>query len=261
MSKKEKKAAKTLASAKKNAAPAKQAEVQEVKAEPVIEAPAESTVKPVVESVVESTVKEKKEEKKEETLKVEKPKKVKKEEEKEEKKDEPIIVEVQEVTDNEPEIAPITSKIYDSGDRIDANHQIDLMRMVHTEFVSNPKANPTIQVAMKKQFDAMALNALMRYNAQVEADFQTLGIRVNNSLAIQMEKMARELYGITLKGLPAPNDPNQKILNFKDIPQEVKKEVKQDIKAESAPIPDPDPKLPEKDKGREFFPPFPVFIY
>ena len=242
MSKKEKKATKTLANVKKSTTPTKKAEVQEVKTEPVAETPAE----PVVEPVVESTVKEKKEEKKEETPKVEKPKKEKKETKKEEK--EPIIVEVEEITDNEPEVTPITNKMYDSGDRIDANHQIDLMKMVHTEYVSNPNANPTIQVAMKKQFDAMALNSLMRYNAQVEADFQTLGIKVNNSLAVQMEKMARELYGITLKGLPAPNDPNQKILQFKNIPQEIKKEVKQDIKAEETPIPDPDPQLPEKEK-------------
>lgn len=171
---------------------------------------------------------------------------------KEEKEKEAPVVEV-EVVNPEPEpeeeqVERIANRLYDKDDRIDANHQIDLMKMVHTEYVTNPNAHPNVQVAMKKQFDAMALQALMRYNAQVESDFQTLGIKVNNTLGVQMEKMARELYGITLKGLPSPDDPNQKVINFGEIPEPVKKEIKQDIKAEKKKIPEPDPKMSESDK-------------
>lgn len=240
MSKSKKQAKATLAEKKEVKKPVTMAQKEPEKT-PIVEAPAEPVVEPTVEPVVEEI---------KEPESIPEVKKTKKEK-KEEKKEEPPVVIAEVVTETEEntgEIAPVASKLYDPDDRIDANHQIDLMKMVHTEYVTNPNANATIQVAMKKQFDAMALNALMRYNAQVEADFQTLGIKVNNTLAVQMEKMARELYGITLKGLPAPNDPNQKILEFKDIPQEVKKEIKKDIEAEAKPIPEPDPKMPEKEK-------------
>lgn len=210
--------------------------------------PVEAPVEEVVEPVVEPTVKEEIKEPAKEPV-VEKPKKEKKKEETK-KTEEPIVVEPEPIVE-EPEteeIAPISNRMYDPADRIDANHQVDLMKMVHSEYVANPNANPTIQTMMKKQFDAMAVNMLMRYNEQVEKDYQTLGIKVTNTLAVQMEKAARELYGITLKGLPIPNDPNQRILEFKDVPQEVKKEVKKDIEAESKPIPEPDPQMSEKDK-------------
>lgn len=159
-------------------------------------------------------------------------------EEKKEKEEDPV-----------PSISQGIIKIAD-GERIDANHAIDLMKMVHTEYVSNNDAPQNLRIAMKGQFDAMAMIALMQYNAQVENDFKTLGVKVTNTMAVQMEKVAREMFGITLKGLPAPNDPNQTVINFgeSDIPEEVKKEAKKDAAAAEIPVPEPDPKMPDKEK-------------
>lgn len=204
---------------------------------------------------------EAKEEKQDDTVEVIEAVEIKEEEKKEEKKpsskkpkkeEKEVKVEEPEVIEPEAEpVAPIGKELrnIDPNDRIDANHQIDLMNMVHHEYVKNPKANPAIQIAMKKQFDAMAMLSLIRYNAQVESDFQTLGIKVPNTLAVQMEKVAREVFGITLKGLPAPDDPNQKVINFSEsLPQDIKKEAIADIKAEKKSIPQPDPEMKEKDK-------------
>lgn len=135
------------------------------------------------------------------------------------------------------------------GERIDANHAIDLMKLVHTEYVANPATSTDVARAMKKQFDVMALMSLLQYNAQVEADFKTLGVKVNNSMFVQMEKVARETLGITLKGLPCVEDPAQKVIDFSNsVPAEVKEEVKKDIKAMEKPIPEADPKLPDPEK-------------
>lgn len=172
------------------------------------------------------------------------------------KKEEEVIIpeEVKKEDTKKEEVAPIPSiarglqKMAD-GERIDANHKIDLMKMVHSEYIANPNAPAQLSQAMKKQFDIMALMALMQYNAQLEDDFQSLGVRVNNTMAIQMEKIARETLGITLKGLPAPDDPNQMIINFPEsIPADMKKEVKKDMEAAKVEIPEPDPKMDNKTK-------------
>ena len=173
------------------------------------------------------------------------------------KKEEEVII-PEEVKKDEPkkddDIAPVPSiarglqKIAD-GDRIDANHKIDLMKMVHQEYVTNPETPVQLRQAMKKQFDVMALMSLMQYNAQLEDDFMSQGVRVNNTMAVQMEKVARETLGITLKGLPAPDDPSQMVINFTEsIPADIKKEVKKDVAAAKIEIPEPDPQADDKSK-------------
>lgn len=222
-----------------------------------VEEPVKTQAEEVVETPIETPATEAPatEEKKPETKKEDK-KPSSKKPTKEEKKEEEIIIpeEVRKEEKKKEEITPVSSisrglqKIAD-GERIDANHKIDLMKMIHTEYVANPSTPPQLTQVMKKQFDVMALMALMQYNAQLEDDFQSLGVRVNNTMAVQMEKVARETLGITLKGLPAPDDPNQMIINFPEsIPEEIKKEVKKDVAATKIEIPEPDPKMDEKVK-------------
>ena len=172
------------------------------------------------------------------------------------KNPEPITPEVVEPEEKKKEETPVPSisaglSKLAKGDRLDHNHSVDLMKMVHEAYVENPATPPQLAKAMKQQFDAMALVELMFYNAQLESDFQQLGVKVNQAQFTQMEQLARDMFGITLKGLPAPEDPKQMIINFPEsIPQNLKEVVKSDLKAkEKMPeIPEPDPNMPEEKK-------------
>ena len=171
------------------------------------------------------------------------------------KNSEPITPEVVDLKEKKeeapvPSISAGLSKLA-KGDRLDHNHSVDLMKMVHEAYVENPATPPQLAKAMKQQFDAMALVELMFYNAQLEADFQQLGIKVNQAQFVQMEQIARDMFGITLKGLPAPEDPKQMVINFSEsLPQEIKATVKEDLKAkENLPeIPEPSFEMPEDKK-------------
>lgn len=172
------------------------------------------------------------------------------------KNPEPITPEVVEPEEKKKEETPVPSisaglSKLAKGDRLDHNHSVDLMKMVHEAYVGNPATPPQLAKAMKQQFDAMALVELMFYNAQLEADFQQLGVKVNQAQFTQMEQLARDMFGITLKGLPAPEDPKQMVINFPEsIPQDLKETVKADLKAkEKMPeIPEPDVKMSEDQK-------------
>ena len=165
------------------------------------------------------------------------------------KNPEPITPEVVEPEEKKKEETPVPSisaglSKLAKGDRLDHNHSVDLMKMVHEAYVGNPATPPQLAKAMKQQFDAMALVELMFYNAQLEADFQQLGVKVNQAQFTQMEQLARDMFGITL-------DPKQMIINFPEsIPQNLKEVVKSDLKAkEKMPeIPEPDPNMPEEKK-------------
>lgn len=171
----------------------------------------------------------------------------------------PITPEVVELEKpEEQDVAPIVNvseglhKLA-NGDRIDHNRAIDLMGMIHKEFVSNPATPPELGKAMKGQFDAMALVELMYYNAQVQDDLQQLGIKINKDQFVQIEKIAREMFGITLKGLPDPKSKDQLIINFSEAvkPEQVAT-AKDDLRAtkEVDTIPMPDANMPEKEKEK-----------
>ena len=208
-------------------------------------------------------VETKKEEKKEEKPAVkpeEKPKATvqdppKAEEKPVDKNPEPIVPEVVDPKEEEkkeedkvPSISAGLNKIA-NGDRIDHNHAIDLMKMVHTEYVGNPDTPEHLRSAMKTQFDAMTLVELMFYNSQLANDFQQLGVKVKESMFIEMEKVAREVFGISLKGLPDPKNDKQMIINFDEsMPKDLKETVAKDQKASKLEIPEPDINMSEADK-------------
>lgn len=172
------------------------------------------------------------------------------------KNPEPITPEVVEPEEKKKEETPVPSisaglNKLAKGDRLDHNRSVELMKMVNEAYVNNPATPPELARAMKQQFDTMALVELMFYNAQLEADFQQLGIKVNQTQFTKIEQLARDMFGITLKGLPAPEDPKQMVINFPEsLPKEVKETVKRDIKAikETPKIPEPNPDLPLADK-------------
>ena len=215
---------------------------------------ATATAKPV------ETKKEEKKEEKPPTTPEEKPKATvqdlpKAEEKPVDKNPEPIVPEVVDPKEEEkkeedkvPSISAGLNKIA-NGDRIDHNHAIDLMKMVHTEYVGNPDTPEHLRSAMKTQFDAMTLVELMFYNSQLANDFQQLGVKVKESMFIEMEKVAREVFGISLKGLPDPKNDKQMIINFDEsMPKDLKETVAKDQKASKLEIPEPDINMSEADK-------------
>lgn len=136
----------------------------------------------------------------------------------------------------------------DPKDRLDKNHQVDLMNMIYKEFVVNPDVDTNLHKVMKPQFDAMALISMVQYNAQITGDLRTLGIKCDMKMGPVVEKMAMELLGIKVTSLPSPDDPKQLMLQFENIPAEVTRTAVQEKKIEEKPIPEPAPELEEKTK-------------
>ena len=99
------------------------------------------------------------------------------------------------------------------GERIDANHTIELMGMVERRYLT--KAGETypeeLKKAMNAQFDFMMYTVLMRWNEQTKNDFGEAGVMVNQEVFGQIADTVREAFGIELKGLPAGNDGQMKI--------------------------------------------------
>lgn len=139
------------------------------------------------------------------------------------------------------------------GAKIDPNHAIDLMKMVREDYVSNPdvkKENPELAGVMVKQYEMMKFLAILQYNAQVEEDFQKLGVKVTMPQFKEMEIIARQTLGIQLKSLPIPGNDKQLLIDFEgsEIPKEVKEAARKEAKAAKLEIPEPDAKLPEAEK-------------
>lgn len=140
----------------------------------------------------------------------------------------------------------------DPKDRISHNQAITLGSLLKSEFIDADDVNEVQKEACRKQLRAVIINELLVYNAQVENDFQTLGVRINKDHFKMLEKEASELYGITLKALPDPKDDKQLVIDFQksDIPADVKKAAKEDADARTAnkTIPKPNPNMPDKEK-------------
>lgn len=140
-----------------------------------------------------------------------------------------------------------------SKERMDVNRQIDLMKMIREDHIANPdtkKAAPELYEAMTNQYNVMKFMAILQYNAQLGQDLKTLGVVVSNRHFEELQTIAMETLGITLKGLPNLNDPKQTVIDFdkSDIPEEVKKQADKEAKEADEPIPDPDPKMSEEQK-------------
>lgn len=133
-----------------------------------------------------------------------------------------------------------------STDRIDKNHAIDLAKMVYQEYVNNPDTPSSIRQTAKKQFDVMTGVALLQYFTQLEEDFENLGVRIKPHMREQAENVLTNYLGVKVK--TTAQDDSQLLLQFEEIPTETRKTAAQDNKAKEKPIPEPSPKLPEKEK-------------
>lgn len=115
------------------------------------------------------------------------------------------------------------------GDRIDRNHGIELMKMIHQEYVTNPDSPKELRSAMKHQFDAMAFIHLSHWNEQTKEEFGNAGIKVSTEMFDAMSVSLFECLGINLKGIPVKGEDGQMEIDFdatlKDAPAETKEAV------------------------------------
>lgn len=99
------------------------------------------------------------------------------------------------------------------GERIDANHSIQLMGIIERRYCTNNNKDipEQLQKAMNAQLDFMTYAMLMRWNDQTKNDFEAAGILINQEVFEQIAESVRETFGITLKGLPAGDNGQMKI--------------------------------------------------
>lgn len=112
------------------------------------------------------------------------------------------------------------------GDRIDRNHGIELMSMIHKEYVTNTDTPQELRSSMKRQFDAMAFIHLAHWNEQTKEEFGNAGIKVSTEMFDAMSVSLFDCLGINLKGIPVKGEEGQMEIDFdatmKDAPEDTK---------------------------------------
>ena len=100
-----------------------------------------------------------------------------------------------------------------NGERIDANHSIELMGIIERRYLTrgNEDIPEQLRKAMSAQLDFMTYTMLMRWDDQTKNDFEAAGILLNQEVFEQIAESVRETFGITLKGLPAGDNGQMKI--------------------------------------------------
>ena len=100
-----------------------------------------------------------------------------------------------------------------NGERIDANHSIELMGIIERRYLTRGSEDIPEQLrkAMSAQLDFMTYTMLMRWDDQTKNDFEAAGILLNQEVFEQIAESVRETFGITLKGLPAGDNGQMKI--------------------------------------------------
>lgn len=207
-----------------------------------------------------------------ETPKVEKPKAEKAKDKKQENaaaKDKPKVdikpkaekvetVVAKEVKVEDPKNKPVDigKGLLEAGgnDRISHDSGITLMKMFADEFVKDDTLSEPARKAAKTYYRGLLMSEILLYGAQVEADMQTFGVRVNRDVFNALQEEAKAMWGIELKALPDKKNDQQMVIDFtgSNIPKEVKEAAKADANArtEVAEIPEPNKDMEESEKEK-----------
>lgn len=207
-----------------------------------------------------------------ETQKAEKPKAEKAKDKKQEKaaeKDKPKVdikpkaekvetVVAEEVKVEDPKNKPVDigKGLLEAGgnDRISHDSGITLMKMFADEFVKDDTLSEPARKAAKTYYRGLLMSEILLYGAQVEADMQTFGVRVNRDVFNALQEEAKSMWGIELKALPDKKNDQQMVIDFtgSNIPKEIKEAAKADAKArtEVAEIPEPNKDMEESEKEK-----------
>lgn len=207
-----------------------------------------------------------------ETQKAEKPKAEKEKDKKQENaaaKDKPKVdikpkaekvktVVAEEVKVEDPKNKPVDigKGLLEAGgnDRISHDSGITLMKMFADEFVKDDTLSEPARKAAKTYYRGLLMSEILLYGAQVEADMQTFGVRVNRDVFNALQEEAKSMWGIELKALPDKKNDQQMVIDFtgSNIPKEVKEAAKADANArtEVAEIPEPNKDMEESEKEK-----------
>lgn len=207
-----------------------------------------------------------------ETPKVEKPKAEKAKDKKQENaaaKDKPkvdikpkaekvetVVAEKVKVEDPKNKPVDIGKGLLEAGgnDRISHDSGITLMKMFADEFVKDDTLSEPARKAAKTYYRGLLMSEILLYGAQVEADMQTFGVRVNRDVFNALQEEAKSMWGIELKALPDKKNDQQMVIDFtgSNIPKEVKEAAKADANArtEVAEIPEPNKDMEESEKEK-----------
>lgn len=207
-----------------------------------------------------------------ETQKAEKPKAEKAKDKKQEKaaakdkskvdikpkaeKVETVVAEEVKVEDPKDKPVDIGKGLLEAGgnDRISHDSGITLMKMFADEFVKDDTLSEPARKAAKTYYRGLLMSEILLYGAQVEADMQTFGVRVNRDVFNALQEEAKAMWGIELKALPDKKNDQQMVIDFtgSNIPKEVKEAAKADANArtEVAEIPEPNKDMEESEKEK-----------
>lgn len=143
------------------------------------------------------------------------------------------VVDAEEITEptNKENISYFANKVA-NGERIDGNHQVDFLTLIHKEYISNPDAPKVLKEGYKKFFDSQSAMILLFQREQIKADCKELGFNVPDDALPIVMNVFEESFGVKLRALPKINAKDtQTTIEFKDVPADVEKAVKDDIAA------------------------------
>lgn len=195
-----------------------------------------------------------KEEKKEEPKQEEKKPAAKKSTKKEEKPIIPEVVEEPAVKTSKKPLITIPQKD-SNGDRIDANHGIELMRSFENR-ANELEKGTELHRAMREQADIMMFVYGKQWLDQCILDGDEAFLNVSEKMYNRLAIIGRDLLNLEVKALPitSPTGEKQLKIDFKETiesaPEEVKKAIEADAKKEnpSDTLPEADPSLSEEQK-------------
>lgn len=191
-----------------------------------------------------------KESKKEESREEKKPaaKKVTKKEEK------PIIPEViEQPAVQKPKVA--IPQVTPTGDRIDANHGIELMKSFENR-ANEIEKGTELHKSLREHADLMLFVYGKQWVDQCVLDGDETYLNVSKQMYNRLSIIGRDLLGLQVKALPStsPSGEQQMKIDFKETletaPKEIKEAIEADAKKEnpSDVIPETDPSIPEEQK-------------
>lgn len=136
-------------------------------------------------------------------------------------------------------------------ERMDENHQVEFLSLMHKAYLDNPDAeiSPERKAAMKEVFDGGMCQLTLLYAAQLEAEGKAIlkGVNVTKEIFPLAKMQFCDMYGVEIKALPGKDD-SQLVIDFAEVPAEVKKAAAADANALKKTIPNADPALSEEDK-------------
>lgn len=195
-----------------------------------------------------------KEEKKEEPKKEEKKPATKKSTKKEEKPIIPEVVDAPEPTKQKKPLVTIPQREV-NGDRIDANHGIELMKSFENR-ANELEKGTELHRAMREQADVMLFVYGKQWLDQCILDGDEAFLNVSEKMYNRLAVIGRDLLNLEVKALPVTSATGEKQLkiDFKETIESAPEETKQALEADAAKekpnaeLPEANPKATEEEK-------------